>query len=129
MYHRARAHLRAPPGAPACSVQGPASQYIEATDASQTVLTYNEGVSDVEKLQVKTPRNCSCRCESLRWVLLGVGLADELDHSRVCQCGDVTQLVWLVLGNFAQDPPHDLSRTCLWEARHYLQGRGGGGGH
>ena len=60
--------------------------------------------------------------ESLSRLLLGVCLADELHHSGVAQCGDVTQLVWLVLSNLAQDPPHDLSRMCLWEPRYYMHG-------
>ena len=53
---------------------------------------------------------------------------DELHHCRVRQRGDVTQLVRLVLGYLAQDPSHDLTRTCLWEPGHHLQGGGGGGG-
>ena len=68
--------------------------------------------------------------ESLSRLLLGVCLADELHHSGVGQCGDVTQLVWLVLSNLAQDPPHDLSRTCLWKPRYYLhEGEGGRRGY
>ena len=66
---------------------------------------------------------------SLSRLLLGVCLADELHHSGVGQCGDVTQLVQLVLRNLAQDPLHDLSRTCLWEeSRYYLHGGEGRGG-
>ena len=50
---------------------------------------------------------------SLSRLLLGVCLADELHHSGVGQRGDVIQLVQLVLSNLAQNPPRDLSRTCL----------------
>ena len=47
---------------------------------------------------------------SLSRLLLGVCLADELHHSGVGQCGDVTQLVRLVLRNLVQDPLHDQER-------------------
>ena len=68
--------------------------------------------------------------ESPSRLLLGVCLADELHHSGVGQRGDVTQLVRLVLSNLAQDPPHDLSRTCLWKPRYYLhEGEGGRQGY
>ena len=61
---------------------------------------------------------------SLSRLLLGVCLAVELHHSRVGQRGDVTQMVQLVLSNLAQDSPHDLSETCLWEPQVLTAWRG-----
>lgn len=52
--------------------------------------------------------------------LLSVLLNDELHHGGVCQCGHVPKLIRLVGGNLLQDATHDLSRTCLWEARDNL---------
>ena len=57
-------------------------------------------------------------------------LADELHHSGVGQCGDVTQLAWLVLSNLAQDPLHDLpDRVFGSPGTTCMEGRGGRQGY
>ena len=59
------------------------------------------------------------RCVSLSFLVIHellVPLDDALHHWRVCQCADIPQFFWLIGCNFAQNPPHDLSWSCPWQA-------------
>src|SRR5262249_22089298 len=59
--------------------------------------------------------------------LLVLPIVDQVvDYGRICQRRGVAEIAKLVFSDFAQNSPHDLARTCFWQARGKLDqiGRG-----